>query len=513
MTARRGRVWSAFSKPAGLTERFIISAVALGAFLRICNFWIPALWLDEYGTWWTIAGHSWRELARRAVSVSGQSPLYYGVVNVTTDLLGVSAFSLRLPSVIAGITVVGLAYPLAARLFKDRHAGLLAVAVFAVDERLIWYAQDARPYGLALCCAMLSFLSYLSLRRADRPPARIGYWASTAAAYYAHYLFGVIILVQMLHVWLTRKWSGQRSSVSWSRIFGVMALLCLPGMSQIASLIGRRAMLEYLRPADVPQLFKLAVSFLNPQVLSAATVAVFATGVARRNINTTPREELVLLFLWIFLPLLFVGAIPPLLGVSLLSARYVLCAAPAGLLMSVWVLRSANRAGVRRWIPLAVFIVLSLSWNLLPDVRNTGVFSDRFNQDFRQAARLFAASARESDAVLFSPGFVEADSLSQPDADPLVVAFLAWPLAAHLSPIQASHVMLLPYRSTDRTRRYLDRLLGAAAQRRRVWVMGMNPVVPGAARDLEDRWRFQERARWTLGDVKVLLLEAPRKDS
>jgi mannosyltransferase len=132
--------------------------LCVGSVLRIYNFWIPGLWIDEYGTWWAVTNGGWSDLVQRVTRIHCQSPFYYSLTKLSVDHLGPSPFALRLPSILAGIGVVGLAYPLGHAIFQQRHAALLTLATFSVHDRLIWYSQEARPYSLTLFCTMLSFL-------------------------------------------------------------------------------------------------------------------------------------------------------------------------------------------------------------------------------------------------------------------------------------------------------------------------------------------------------------------
>jgi uncharacterized membrane protein len=193
---------------ASPTARVAIAIVGLGAFLRAYNVGVPELWIDEYGTRWVLADLPLGETVSRVVHFHGQSPLYYLIARVSCGLFGVSAFSLRLPSLLFGIGVLAVAYPLGVRLFRQRHAALVALALFAVNERLIFYSQDARPYALALLCAMLSFLFYVDLLGTDTAARRVAYVLSTAGAFYAHYLFGLVAVVQLLHLTAMRGAAG-----------------------------------------------------------------------------------------------------------------------------------------------------------------------------------------------------------------------------------------------------------------------------------------------------------------
>jgi 4-amino-4-deoxy-L-arabinose transferase-like glycosyltransferase len=72
------------------------------------------------------------------------------LVRTIVGLGSYGAFQLRLLSVICGIATLALVYPLAVKIFNDRRLALLSLIIFALNEPLIWHAQIARPYSLAL---------------------------------------------------------------------------------------------------------------------------------------------------------------------------------------------------------------------------------------------------------------------------------------------------------------------------------------------------------------------------
>lgn len=284
----------------GLVAGFL----CLGAFLRIYNFWTPDLWIDEYVTWWGVAPGDWADVGRRVTSYFGTPPLYYFIVKLSTDLLGVGALSLRLPSILFGIGVLGLLYPLGMRIFHDRHAALLALAIFAVNEQLIWYSQKARAYALILFCTMLSFLFYVSLLQAEKLSYRIGYVLATVVVCYTHYLFGFVVVIQLLHLFWARGYSWLTSR-RWQLTFLLLALLCLPGGIQFLSLLGKRELADWLPPRGMGYAVKLAIRFLQPRIFPVAALVLLAIGF--RDIGKDQAQgqpHVGLLLVWYLAPIL-----------------------------------------------------------------------------------------------------------------------------------------------------------------------------------------------------------------
>ncbi len=494
------------------TRWLIAGFLCLGACLRIYNFWVPELWIDEYGTWWAVTPGSWTEVARRVLVQHGQSPLYYFLVKPWIALLSPGTVALRLPSILFGVGTLALVYPLGLRLFHDRHAALLALAVFAVNEPLIWYAQEARPYALALFCTLLSFLCYVTVLQTDKPSARLGYVLATAAVYYAHYLFGFIIVIQLLHLLWTRGWSGLISK-QWLLTWLLLALICLPGGVQVVGLFGRREALNWVPPQGWTGPLDVALEFLAPGLFAVMALVVLTIGV--RGLNTMGRGEHAprkLLLVWFLLPVVWFGGIPPLFGITLLSSQYVLFVLPAALFITAWLMASGRRAGWRMWIPLGTFVTLSVIWYLMPALQATGTFSKRhgapyYNQGWAKAAEFLKTFGQEDDLILLHTGFVEADHLPGFTPDSLVRSFIRWPLVAHLPSGHPYRIVDLPFRLNADTRSYLAALLSGPAQHHRVWVIGLDEIIPSVAKTLIADPRFQLRQQMAYGVVQVIVLE------
>jgi uncharacterized membrane protein len=481
--------------------------VCVGALLRVYDFWTPELWIDEYATRWVVADVTWGEAARRAIHSHGQSPFYYVIVKLSCAFLGVSPFSLRLPSVLFGIGVLALAYPLAIRIFRQRGAALCAVAIFAMNGTMIWYSQEARPYALALFGVMLSFLSYVALLEREAPTWRLAYVVSTAGVFYAHYVFSFIVLVQILHLCVARGASWLRSK-EWPLTFLSLLALCAPGLPQLVSLFERRGTLNWLPPAGWLAPWLALARFLDIPTVVLVTLAVLLAGFSAQQFRSLlDRSRASLLLAWFVVPIVALRVIPPLFGVSIFFWRYLVFALPAALLLTAWLMALARPESRRRWIPLATFLLMSLFWYLIPSLMNAGTFVPREGNGWSRAVLALERAAETKDVILYSSGFVEADQLRLPDPDPLMVSFIECPVTANLSPGRKLNMIGLPFRINAQTRPYVSSVLARAAGARRVWVIGVGKPLVWAALVLVREASFRVVSDHLYGSVGLLLLE------
>jgi len=477
----------------------------LGVALRAYKFWAPPLWIDEYITWWAVAASNWPDF--KFLAQQGQAPLYYVLLKLVSSVLGTSPFSLRLPSLCFGIATLWIAYKVARLLFQDKQAVILTVATFAFNQQLIGYSQDARPYALALLCALLSCFFYLSLLRADSSFTRIGYVLATAATFYAHYFFAFIAFLQVLHLVLTRGWRGVVRR-PWLLTLVVLGLACLPGAVQLLGLFGNRATLDWIEARTWGAPLRLALDFLDAPMLSAMAITVLFVG-TRSMTEHGPEGDAVrhLLVWWLLLPIAFFGFLPPLIGVNVLLDRYLLFALPAALLILALLMAQGTRRGLRRWVPLGLFIMLNCAWYLIPALRTTGTFTRHLSYDQRwQAAAAAVSRATPNDLILLRTGIVEGDFVVESRADRSLLSFLEWPLIAHLPANHSYRILDLPFRRNDATRPYLRELLIEAGKSEHVWLVGTGDMVPDMADTLATTASFHITSRTKYGAVIVIVL-------
>lgn len=472
------------NESSSITIWLIFAALfGLGSFLRLYHFPDPELWVDEYVTQWIVRG-TWHEMFQRAGLNHTQSPFYYVIVKLAVDVLGPTPFALRLPSVLFGIGSLALAYPLGVALFRRRHAALLAVAAFAVNHKLIWFTQEARSYSVAIFFSMLSFLSYVTLLESDRWPWRVGYILVTAAAYYAHPLFALIVLIHIAHLVWTRGWASVLSK-AWLLTFLTIAMLCLPTLPRMLTLYGSRQGLDWILNISWRTPIEILSPFTEPLQIAVIVLLLLMVGI---QTGTEPvlldRSRRYLIFLWFLLPIAVLGLIPPLLGTSLLTERYVLCALPGGIFFLAWLMSLGSTVSWRRWLPLAAYLAFVFASALVPLVEKYGVFAERPYQGWNQAADYLKAFAKREDLVLYRSGLVEADRLPFPPEDSLMEAYLGAPLTANLPAEHGLTVMGLPYRVNRATREYMGSVLSGAVQHQRVWLIGVGPPLIQVAQAL-----------------------------
>ncbi|HRR29581.1 MAG TPA: glycosyltransferase family 39 protein, partial [Victivallales bacterium] len=167
---------------------FFIFFIAI--FFRIFNISVPSLWTDEISTLWVSSAPGLKDVWERASATQGMHPLYFLLQHIVISFLPESETVIRGISCTASIISVFLIFWLAKIIFNDEIRPLISAAIFAIHSEAIYYAQEARPYALAMMFALSSMISFFGLRKKEK-----FLWISTLYVFftvltvYMHYTF------------------------------------------------------------------------------------------------------------------------------------------------------------------------------------------------------------------------------------------------------------------------------------------------------------------------------------
>lgn len=243
-----------------------------------------SLWLDEIATVAITRQHG-PALLDAIRADGGNMVLYYLVIHVL-GLYGSSPTLLRLPSALASIATVPVAFFVAARLF-GRRVALFSAVLLALNVSLVFYAQDARGYSLAL---LLGTASWSALWAATRPGARRAPWvlygALAVASVYAHLLGGLYVFAQA--VWIVWDPGARRSLRRALVVAGVGGVALLPAVG--TALAQGAGQISWIPPLNLREMAN-TVAFLGGgsgftilthgfgSVVQSAEVGAWALGV------------------------------------------------------------------------------------------------------------------------------------------------------------------------------------------------------------------------------------------
>jgi uncharacterized membrane protein len=185
---------------AWLTSGFALGLggiVLLGAGLRVYALGYQSFWTDEIFSLITTDptltfGEFWDR-----VLADTHPPIYYLLLRLSSAILGESEVAARAPSAFFGVLTL-LAAAIMPRSFLERSTRLALLLFLAISPGAVWYAREARSYGLLLLLSTVITLACVSFVRCqpeeDRKAqaALITLTAFSVLASFTHY-FGFLL--------------------------------------------------------------------------------------------------------------------------------------------------------------------------------------------------------------------------------------------------------------------------------------------------------------------------------
>jgi hypothetical protein len=203
----------------------LAALVALAAVLRLSTLDLQSFWYDEAYTPVHVLHADLGATLRSMVHSENSPPLWYLIAWADYRVLGSGEVALRLPSALAGIATVPVAWAIGREL-GGRRAAIIAAALVAVNPLFVWYSQEARVYGLFVLTGALALLCFLRARR-DPTRGRMAAFALTGVLALASHYFAIFLLAPMA-VWLLSERPTRRAALPAVGAVALAGLALLP---------------------------------------------------------------------------------------------------------------------------------------------------------------------------------------------------------------------------------------------------------------------------------------------
>jgi 4-amino-4-deoxy-L-arabinose transferase-like glycosyltransferase len=220
------------SARSGLPGWWPLAALTLlAAALRLSTLDLQSFWYDEAFTPVHVLHPSLWETLRAVVHSENTPPLWYVIAWADARVLGTGEVALRLPSALAGIAVVPVAWAIGREIegTPARRAAIACALLTSVDPLFVWYSQEARAYGLFVLTGALALLCFL---RAEREPtrSRMALFALCGALALLSHYFAVFLLIPMA-LWLLWAPRTRRAALPALGALALVGLALLPLIS------------------------------------------------------------------------------------------------------------------------------------------------------------------------------------------------------------------------------------------------------------------------------------------
>jgi hypothetical protein len=426
-----------------------------------CPLAQESLWLDELHTAWVVAG-KWSDIESRA-HIGNQSPLYFYVVRGVTSILGTSEVSLRLPSLVAGIALIPLAWWLTWRWTRQATAAFVVAILLAWDPWCVFYAQEARSYALVQAVGLIQVGCFWCLLQGGSRRCRVVVVLATGVMFYLHYTSLIVVAGECIaYVVHALFWRGGRAYPPRHALFDAAccAVLIAPALPHLREIALHRDnwSLVVARP-DVVRLFTLLS--LGPYV-ALPLGALVASRILQKVIPAKARSAtavgvlpaaLVVTACWFCVPLVLTWLLTVLDVVRLFMVRYLAVVIAAPMVFGGLVIAAVPQAWVRG-VSAAVVVLVSLQHGgLVSQLCQRGRLVSYRNQDWRAAVARIRddTAATKNWPVLVRSGFIEADRLRTAPEDPLLRDYCLAPVnSIYLLNDSARHLIPLPTTGSGR---------------------------------------------------------------
>jgi mannosyltransferase len=446
---------SALTRGSALARWQLLSLAAITALAAFLRLWQAgeSLWIDELHTSWVVSG-SLRDVLPRA-ALGNQSPLYFWGMWLLVQVTGQSEWTLRLPSLFAGIALPAAVFYLVGQIFNLPYgtrsvpttiAALAAALLIAIDPTCIFYSQEARPYAWVMLLAVVELV--LLKRLIERPTMerRLALVANSLVLFYLHYttaifLGGIVVMLPML-VRVTGSAYPTRCLVLDLLLAAALAAL---GVIQMTDIFERRTNWEAFVQEPSWQMLFTEVPFAVWALVGAVVVTLallvprFLPGNAptRGSASAAPPKTLPPAVLWYFallasilIPLVLSWSITALDAARIYHIRYLVALVPlsaaAACLASAWISWRVGQITV---------LVLVLGLHLVQQVdRHEGYFVAR-GEGWRQAIEYLNNRLPSSSAglVIVDSDLIEIPSKQRSDSKSSLsedLQYLSFPLRA-----------------------------------------------------------------------------------
>jgi hypothetical protein len=437
------------------------------ALVATLSLWLLAirapLWLDETLAYWQVSGGFAKIWSRSAQMPSSFTYLY--ILWFAKSIFGTKEFALRIPSMLA---MLGAAYCLfrAARELFNQEIAYISTFLFCIHLRVIFAANDARPYAFALLMTNLAILAFILWMNRHETRYAVQLGAAAAGILYFHYLFAVAILPAFATCYVSVRGRFLRADARqvWIALLSFL-LISLPQVPRFVKLIRTRQTHVF---AGTPETL-IALGTLAPlKPLIAFFVAIFVAALVRKV--KPPARDVVpsglLCVLLSLVPLAVLYGLSVATPMHVFHSRYCLVAVPGSTLMWGWLFGWIDSRRLRQIFSVGL-VAVTVFLNFKSPYKRTHEIT------FKQAHDLVNANlAKDGAPVLVCSAFIESDFQPMPPnpaSDNALFAQMSY------YPLKAS-VVLLPEDLNDNTIRVASQSVQEAARRRQRFLAVVGPA-------------------------------------
>jgi mannosyltransferase len=250
------------------------------------------------------------------LATGNNPPLYEVFMHFWIEIVGISEFSVRFPSLVFSSITILFIYQLANRHLNQR-VGIIAGVVFIFSNYHILFAQEARVYALLGMLSVMSMYYFLEIlypkEQGIQKKKIFSLILINTLIIYAHYFGFFILLVQLLY-FLSQKESLRRHGKTLIVITAAVFFLYIPHLITFFERIQDYSTLEgywLTHPKGFESLYNMIWNFSNIPFVAVVCITVLIFGLIkafskRKTLKLQPAASLIIfwfsfIFIFVFL--------------------------------------------------------------------------------------------------------------------------------------------------------------------------------------------------------------------
>jgi len=515
----------------------VVSALLLaGLFFRIYEQAPASLWTDELATAWVSTANSANDVIQRSVQTQGQSPFYFLLEYYILKLIPISEFSLRLLSLVVSLLSIYIIYEFGTIFFsrnfsmnektlfsrepkqKIHTKGILSASaiflaiLFIIDPVHIYYAQEARPYALATFFALLSQLFFIKLFIPEESHLKRIFNYSFFVLFstlicYAHYIFGVILILQniwvislILKTIIFEKSSDNKISthktIQWLSLQFAIFILTIPLFTQILDMAKNSKKWTWLKQASFSDLLSLFINLFDLRAILFCSIiyALLLLYGLLRNFPVILKQygkikishKAIFVILSIFIPLFSLYFAGEILHSSFCSPRYLTPSMFGAYIALASFVNFMPNSALRISIA-AIFVSVHIAGVLIPNYKRYHRFSKKIPHNWRNALRCMNQNIKPKDIIILRSGFIKENWIPL-NSNEIISEYVKSPLKSfYFKPdfltrenkekdsTKFFQIYNMTFSRETEFYDYYDKIFLACSKAERIWVVGVNP--------------------------------------
>ena len=413
----------------GIDGLSLLAILVIGVFLR-CYPIHENVWIDELHTAWSVVadGNDFNERVR----LGNNEPLYFLFVKSMTDLVGLSEWTLRAVSLLAGVLVLPLTYWMSRSWKCSIGASLLATALVAIDRNAVFYSIEARPYACVQLFSLVHlFLFTQLLQRKQSVWHWIGWNVSGVLMFQTHCTSALVFVGQFVAYFFlsVRKFDIKLHWIYFA--LGQLVLLAgmLPSINLIRDVADRRDNWSVFvnqthNPLAMLTVFPVAIYVLLPVVLWMIVLAANALRLRfvdpdevdaeiDEPADDVPNEQsslwvpMIVTVCWLFVPLFLAWILTEQDVARLFYRRYLMASSIALAPLTALLLSYFFQGSIALWVHRAILLTALLTISSARYAMYGSAALAHSSEDWKTPINIINADSAEIPIVLYS-GLVEA---------------------------------------------------------------------------------------------------------